>query len=316
MSAGSLTLVNGALTPVEQEVLLFARRYGLDVEGRTTQAGIETGRMLCPWGQFHPVADANQAVSDNVASADLVVILSDSMVETALEALAIAAAAINGKPIVDIRPGWDWQDPLKAALRDPDLRRLYLFGGTPEIDADELIMATRQLLPAIFNFLDPRDPAVSLITVERAAERIAALRQRYPYQFPESLPPSMLTPEPGWLDLLEKLCADIDNRLPAGARAQFQWKQIKEKFGGLRAYWSLGPLFCDMQHPDGTVTTMRFTTRETEDGLWDQVDALVEAAMEQSRGTCGDCGAPGRLRRREWLRTLCELHTKPGWEQT
>ena len=57
--------------------------------------------------------------------------------------------------------------------------------------------------------------------------------------------------------------------------------QIKEKYGGLRFYY--GPMD-------------------------DEVDAMVEAAEEQSYRTCEVCGGPGMLRDGGWLQTLCDEH--------
>jgi hypothetical protein len=292
-----LVLVSGGLTSVEWEVLVFAHQYGIDVEGYTVDGGIKTGAMLCRWGKFRNVGREDLAAIDNVSGADLVVILSDSPRQTEHESVATTAAALGNKPIVAIRPGWDWQEDLTNALSELQLRRLYLTGGEFGTDDEHCRGATRKLLTAIFNFLDPRDPSQTLISEDIRSERIAALRSRFPHQFPETLPDSMVNLDPGWLDLLEKLCADVHDLLPASRKADFHWTQIKEKLGWLHAYWSLRK---SDQQPDP---------------LWDQLHVLILAAMEQSAQICGDCGAPGRLRRRAWLRTLCALHCKPGWER-
>lgn len=310
-----LTLISGGLTPVEREVLRFARRYGLDVQGYATDEPIKAGKLLCPWARFWAVGRNLMAVIDNVAIADVLVLLSGSGEPTEHESMATLAAAMAGRPIVAIRPGRDWQHELAAALRRPGLGRLYVTGGDADEAVEDRAGSVGPLLTAIFNFLDPRDPAKTVMPDAEYARRIAALRERYPYQFPESLPLYMVTPEAGWLDLIDKLCADVDALLPSEGRAQFQWTQIKEKFGTLRAYWSRGPLFADIQHPGGGVSSFRISTGDDENSLWHQINALIDAATAQSAVTCGECGAPGRLRRHLWQRTLCDLHAKPGWER-
>lgn len=57
--------------------------------------------------------------------------------------------------------------------------------------------------------------------------------------------------------------------------------QIKEKFGGLRFYYGGG----------------------------DQcISGMVRMAEAMSEVTCEDCGAPGTLGGRGWIRTLCDTH--------
>lgn len=59
--------------------------------------------------------------------------------------------------------------------------------------------------------------------------------------------------------------------------------QIKEKYGGLRFYYA---------------------------PLDDEVDAMVDAAEEQSQRTCEVCGEHGMLRDGGWLQTLCDEHAE------
>lgn len=65
-----------------------------------------------------------------------------------------------------------------------------------------------------------------------------ALIEKYPTQF-QNL--KYIECGDGWYDLLDKLCNTIQNRLDYKLRQGkdvnlFWWSQIKEKFGGLRAY--------------------------------------------------------------------------------
>lgn len=92
---------------------------------------------------------------------------------------------------------------------------------------------------------------------------------------------------PGWRQLVSELDAAVHEIIP-----DLQVTQVKEKFGGLRYYYSV---------PNGTPEEQ-----------WRQVDRLVRKAEADSLHTCEDCGAggayPGRSRPGGWIRTLCEAH--------
>jgi hypothetical protein len=63
------------------------------------------------------------------------------------------------------------------------------------------------------------------------------LKEKYPQQFSQL---KYIECGDGWYDLLDKLCNVIQNRIDFNLRnnidTNFYWSQIKEKFGGLRAY--------------------------------------------------------------------------------
>jgi hypothetical protein len=81
----------------------------------------------------------------------------------------------------------------------------------------------------------------------------------------------------GWFEILNRLCQKLQSM---GLPEDFQFLQVKEKFGGLRVY-VLG----------GT------------DAVWDAIDA----AEAESFKTCEECGSTGKLRTdMGWLRTLCD----------
>ncbi len=65
-----------------------------------------------------------------------------------------------------------------------------------------------------------------------------------------------------------------------GLPDHYKMVQVKEKFGGLRFYH------------EGTSRTRR----------------IARAAEQLSFGVCEICGAPGRLRKGGWARTLCDDH--------
>lgn len=65
--------------------------------------------------------------------------------------------------------------------------------------------------------------------------------------------------------------------------------QIKEKFGGLRLYYSPGSA--------------------DEDARWVDVEKMVRDAESASLKTCEMCGKPGYTRSSgRWLKTLCDDH--------
>jgi hypothetical protein len=96
---------------------------------------------------------------------------------------------------------------------------------------------------------------------------------------------------PGWSGLLEKLFSDLANILrPRGD--QIEMRQIKEKFGILRVYWS------------GAVDN--------------HTDALIEdtilLAQFRSEVICQSCGEPGQMRGSNfgWYHVACDAHAKRG----
>lgn len=97
----------------------------------------------------------------------------------------------------------------------------------------------------------------------------------------------------GWWSIVESLCHNIQSHVDwlEQISAQYPDKykscpqvtvdQIKEKFGGLRFYYSGG----------------------------DQVvDGMVRMAESWANKTCEVCGDPGVRRSGGWIRTLCDKH--------
>jgi hypothetical protein len=79
----------------------------------------------------------------------------------------------------------------------------------------------------------------------------------------------------GWVPILQSLAADL-----VAMGWDRQVLQIKEKFGGLRFYFS------------GT----------------DEMHERVRVAEAQAEVTCEGCGAPGKQRDGGWIKTLCDEH--------
>ncbi len=88
----------------------------------------------------------------------------------------------------------------------------------------------------------------------------------------------------GWLPLIEELCVDISRELrkhPDLIEPVYA-VQIKEKFGGLRFYLSIGT---------------------------EEINNLVREAERKSYTICETCGQPGESRKDlGWILTLCDEH--------
>lgn len=83
---------------------------------------------------------------------------------------------------------------------------------------------------------------------------------------------------PGWGDILKRLIEDL---------FELGWDghvlQVKEKFGGLRFYVGSGS---------------------------EAIHARIGDAESESNRTCEQCGAPGKVQGKFWLKTLCDEHAK------
>jgi hypothetical protein len=90
----------------------------------------------------------------------------------------------------------------------------------------------------------------------------------------------------GWWPILQALCSNIQQYLNWKNREseivpQVVVEQIKEKFGGLRFYYSGGD---------------------------DRVTGMVSMAEAWADKSCETCGAPGTAGGKGWIKTLCSTH--------
>ena len=90
----------------------------------------------------------------------------------------------------------------------------------------------------------------------------------------------------GWYPILEILCSNIQHHLDWKNREslvvpQVEVDQIKEKFGGLRFYYTGGD---------------------------DEISGMVRMAEAWADVACEECGAAGKRRSGGWIRTLCDKH--------
>lgn len=94
----------------------------------------------------------------------------------------------------------------------------------------------------------------------------------------------------GWYDLVNKMCEDV-TKLTEGTGIQVIADQVKEKFGGLRFYYSI-----------------LYETEKTDEmgKITQQVSDRIHQAEEESYKTCELCGKPGEPTKGGWITTLCE----------
>ncbi|PIP00655.1 hypothetical protein [Pleomorphomonas carboxyditropha] len=92
----------------------------------------------------------------------------------------------------------------------------------------------------------------------------------------------------GWRSILERMCADLAEEIKASNVAEYRIVQIKEKFGGLRAYYSY----------DGEKV--------------ERLREIVRTAENDSLVTCEACGKPGEVRLPKaepyWYKCCCMKH--------
>jgi hypothetical protein len=90
----------------------------------------------------------------------------------------------------------------------------------------------------------------------------------------------------GWFPIIEQLLKDLRS---IGATPVLT--QIKEKFGGLRVYWT--PFGHEIPTPS--------------------IETVIRVAEERARKTCDRCGRPGYLAERKgWWATRCDKHHPPA----
>jgi hypothetical protein len=95
----------------------------------------------------------------------------------------------------------------------------------------------------------------------------------------------------GWFDILWRLCEDLEPliaQMEQEVGCQFEVLQVKEKFGGLRFYVNC--------RNDAAIRQR------------------IDAAIRESFHICEVCGQPGRQRKGDWSRTLCDEHDASGQE--
>jgi hypothetical protein len=124
-------------------------------------------------------------------------------------------------------------------------------------------------------------------TEQQYEEFSKRMEERFPKMFAE--PYGGFAVGAGWWPIIENLCANVQhhtdwwnkNRETRPVVEQVIVNQIKEKFGGLRFYYSGGD---------------------------DTVAGMVTMAESWADHSCETCGAPGKSREGGWIKTLCDTH--------
>lgn len=110
------------------------------------------------------------------------------------------------------------------------------------------------------------------------------MEERFPKMFAE--PYGGFACGEGWWPILTNLCANIQHHIDwknkqSEVVPQVTVAQIKEKFGGLRFYYSGGD---------------------------DTIDGMVRMAEAWAGNTCEDCGAPATKQTTGWIKNVCDKH--------
>lgn len=119
-----------------------------------------------------------------------------------------------------------------------------------------------------------------------------------------------MTVHAGWLPIVQRLLARVEAALAPSELEQFEWHQIKQKYGQLRAYYGLsdgsGPLHIDIQTPDAIL----HMTTGTQSQLSDKIDRIIAQVAEEASRTCEYCGQPGQVSERSdrWIHVACRTH--------
>jgi hypothetical protein len=97
----------------------------------------------------------------------------------------------------------------------------------------------------------------------------------------------------GWFNIINQLCQTIQHHIDWKNKdkevvQQVTVDQVKEKFGGLRFYYTGGD---------------------------DYIRGVVSMAEAMASVTCEDCGNPGEGRFDNWFRTLCDKHEEEYQEK-
>lgn len=150
-------------------------------------------------------------------------------------------------------------------------------------DSEEKAAALGQFMQAIsaFGVAELRD---KLHVPDDAGERrdaLVAMLLRIPDNWGR-----WISCDAGWYPII----VELDSRL-AAVDPDYELRQVKEKFGGLRYYF-----------------------RASDPKLSNDMRALVDAAETRCETTCETCGQPGVLHtgRHSWLKTLCAACAAAG----
>lgn len=135
----------------------------------------------------------------------------------------------------------------------------------------------------------------------------------YPRLFHGSTPRSHSYVQPGWKAIVDDLCLRIDGMLTDEQARQFAVRQIKDKLGTLRFYFSFSGVVkqSHMERDTRGVPEMRVTAgRKRSVETAGKIRAAIEQAIIHSSKTCSVCSNPGRIHHLSGLLSVrCEDHS-------
>jgi hypothetical protein len=142
--------------------------------------------------------------------------------------------------------------------------------------------------------------------------RVNDLKKRYPRLFLayRDVPgPSVGYPR-GWTSFINELFDAIDKLLSDTQAKSFRIEQIKEKYGGLRFYYSiagkLATFNLDIQIPGAGRARLKNTTPASDAFPIAALDKLIADAEKRSEVTCFFCGVAGSERDDGWIYVACD----------
>lgn len=210
----------------------------------------------------------------------------------------------------------EWNSPSAARLPFLRLRKKFPLShpGRADTAATELVAAgagrsfrlpTRDRSQSERRHVPPRPPLAQIpmpTTIPEPSDKakLNRLRCRYAYMFRH---PGLIDIYRGWMEPLERLCAEIEELLGNSCRG-FQFHRIKEKFGACRIYFSFEP------STPGSSCARRQTrgSLDREDELRRLIQKRIQSTEAITSVRCMVCGAKGEINVRRALVCLCPEH--------
>lgn len=138
--------------------------------------------------------------------------------------------------------------------------------------------------------------------------KIDALVAHFPRLFKGQHPRVWSDLPQGWTKLTHRLFADLDAILDDEAAKRFEVIQVKEKYAGLRVYWSLGEEETLVLDILGSGSRQRLDKGPAEPtALFNRIRTRVQQAAEEAGTICQRCGnGSASAGGSGWITTLCE----------
>lgn len=136
---------------------------------------------------------------------------------------------------------------------------------------------------------------------------------KYPRLFHGATPRAQSFVQPGWKTLVDDLCFRIDGMLTDEQAKLFAVRQIKDKLGTLRFYFSFGSAFEESLTERDSKGIPEMTTDVSDDRNSEtagKIRAAIEEAISRSNTICSVCRQPARLHHLGGLLSVrCDDHS-------